>query len=414
MELSELFSTSFEALSLNKTRTALSVLGIVIGIASVIALMALGQGSQKAISDQIEALGSNLLTVMPGAQVTRGIQSRMGSGTTLTYDDAKALASSSQTTAVEAVSAELVSSAQVVAGRANTNTTITGVMPAYAQIKKMEMGSGVFISKRDLDSQTKVAVLGPQTVSDLFGEGLPAGRQGADPIGESIRINNINFKIVGVTESKGGGGFFNQDDVVFIPLTTAQKQVFGQEHVNTISIAAKSEELMEQARNEVGYLLLTLHKLSDPEQADFSIMSQEDIIGAMTEVTSTFTALLSGIAAISLLVGGIGIMNIMLVTVVERTREIGLRKALGAKRKDIISQFLVESVILTGVGGLLGVVLGTLISLVLVKMMSIPWTFSLNSYLLATSVSAVIGIVFGFYPAYKASNLSPIEALRYE
>jgi len=407
MEFSEIFSTSFEALILNKTRTALSVLGIVIGIASVIALMTLGQGSQKAISDQIESLGSNMLTIMPGAQVMGNVRSQLGSETTLTYEDAKAIARSPQVVAVEAVSAELVRNTQVVAGRANTNTMITGVLPAYAQIRKIDMASGVFISERDLDSQTKVAVLGPQTVSDLFGEG-------ANPVGESIRINKINFKIVGVTESKGGGGFFNQDDVVFIPLTTAQKQVFGQDHVNTISIAAKNEDLMEQARNEVGYLLLTLHNLSDPEQADFSIMSQEDIIGAMAEVTSTFTALLSGIAAISLLVGGIGIMNIMLVTVVERTREIGLRKALGAKRQDIIAQFLVESVILTGTGGLLGIVLGTLISLALVQMMSIPWTFSFNSYFLATGVSAIIGIVFGFYPAYKASNLSPIEALRYE
>ena len=407
MEFSEIFFTSFEALVLNKTRTALSVLGIVVGIASVIALMTLGQGSQKAISDRIESLGSNMLTVMPGAQVMGNVRSQLGSVTTLTYEDAKAIASSPQITAVEHVSAELVRNTQVVAGRANTNTIITGVLPTYAQIRKLGVESGIFISQRDLDSQTKVAVLGPQTAADLFGEGV-------DPIGENIRINKINFRVVGVTESKGGGGFFNQDDVVFIPLTTAQKQVFGQDHVNTISIAAKNETLMEQARNEVGYLLLTLHNLSDPEQADFSIMSQEDIIGAMTEVTSTFTALLSGIAAISLLVGGIGIMNIMLVTVIERTREIGLRKALGAKKKDIVAQFLVESIILTGAGGLLGIILGTLISLVLVKMMSIPWTFSPNSYLLASGVSAVIGVVFGFYPAYKASNLSPIEALRYE
>ena len=407
MEFSEIFATSLEALILNKTRTALSVLGIVVGIASVIALMTLGQGSQKAISDQIESLGSNMLTVMPGAQVMGSVRSQMGSVTTLTYEDAKAIAKSPQITAVEAVSAELIRTAQVVAGRANTNTMITGVMPSYAQIRKIEMGRGVFISKRDLDGQTKVAVLGPQVVNDLFGEG-------SDPVGENIRISKVNLRVVGVTKSKGGGGFFNQDDVVFIPLTTAQKRVFGQDHVNTISIAAKNEELMEQARTEVGYLLLSLHKLSEPEQADFSVISQEDVMGAMTEVTSTFTALLSGIAAISLLVGGIGIMNIMLVTVIERTREIGLRKALGAKKKDIVAQFLVESVILTGAGGLLGIILGTLVSIVLVKTINIPWAFSFNSYLLASGVSAIIGIVFGFYPAYKASNLSPIEALRYE
>lgn len=407
MDVGETFSTSFEALTLNKTRTALAILGIVVGIAAVITLMTLGQGSQKAVSSQIQSLGSNLLTVSPGAQMAGGIRGQAGSMTTLTYEDAKAIANSSQITAVQTVSAELARNSQVVAGRANTNTRVTGVMPAYAQIRKIEVESGTFISQRDLDSQTKVVVLGPQVVADLFGEG-------ANPVGEMIRVNKLSFRIIGVTKAKGGTGFFSQDDIIFIPLTTAQKQVFGQDHVGSISIAAKSEKLMDQAQDEVGYFLLARHKLSDPTQADFSISSQEDIIGAMTEVTSTFTALLSGIAAISLLVGGIGIMNIMLVSVIERTREIGLRKALGAKKKDIITQFLTESVALTGVGGLLGVILGTLISLVLVRIVGVPWAFSYSSCLLAFGVSAIIGIVFGFYPAYKASHLSPIEALRYE
>lgn len=407
MDFEETLSTSFEALTLNKTRTVLAILGIVIGIASVIALMTLGQGSQKAISSQIQSLGSNLLTVLPGAQITHGVQGQAGSMTTLTYEDAKAIDSSPQITSVSAVSAELARNTQVVAGRTNTNTRVTGVMPAYAQIRKVDMEAGVFITQRDLDGQTKVAVLGPQVVIDLFGEG-------ANPIGEMIRINKLGFRVIGLTQAKGGSGFFNQDDIVFIPLTTAQKQVFGQDYVASISVAAQSDNLMDQARNEIGYFLLARHKLSDPSQADFSITSQEDIIGTMTEVTSTFTALLSGIAAISLLVGGIGIMNIMLVTVIERTREIGLRKALGAKKKDIITQFLIESIVLTGVGGLLGIILGTLISFVLVRMVGIPLAISYSSYLLAFGVSAIIGIVFGFYPAYKASNLSPIEALRYE
>lgn len=407
MDFEEILSTSFEALTLNKTRTVLAILGIVVGIAAVIALMTLGQGSQKAVSSQIQSLGSNLLTVLPGAQITHGVQSQAGSMTTLTYEDAKAIASSPQITSVSAVSAELARNAQVIAGRANTNTRVTGVMPAYSQIRKIEVESGAFISQHDLDSQTKVAVLGPQVVIDLFGEG-------ASPVGEMIRINKLAFRVIGVTKAKGGSGFFNQDDIVFIPLTTAQKQVFGQDHVGSISIAAKSEDLMDQTRNEIGYFLLARHNLSDPIQADFSITSQEDIIGTMTEVTSTFTSLLSGIAAISLLVGGIGIMNIMLVTVIERTREIGLRKALGAKKKDIITQFLTESIALTGAGGFLGIILGTLISLVLTRMVGIPLAISYSSYLLAFGVSAIIGIVFGFYPAYKASNLSPIEALRYE
>src|SRR4030042_861362 len=343
MDFEETLTTSFEALTLNKTRTGLAILGIVVGIAAVIALMTLGQGSQKAVASQIQSLGSNLLTVSPGAQTVSGVRGQSGSMTTLTYEDAKAIIDSPQITSVEAVSAELSRNSQVVAGRNNTNTRVTGVMSAYAQIRKIEMESCGFLTQRDLDSQTKVAILGSQVVTDLFGEG-------ANPVGKSIRINQINFKIIGVTQAKGGTGF----------------------------------------------------------------LSQEDIIGAMTEVTSTFTSLLSGIAAISLLVGGIGIMNIMLVSVIERTREIGLRKALGAKKKDLITQFLMESVILTGAGGLLGVILGTLISFILVRLVNVPWAFSSLSYLLAFGVSAAIGIVFGFYPAYKASNLSPIEALRYE
>ncbi len=407
MDFEETLSTSLEALTLNKTRTALAALGIIIGVGAVIALMSLGQGSQKAVSSQIESLGSNLLSISPGAQMIGGVRGQMGSRESLTYEDAQAIANSPQITTVAAVSAELSQRGQLVAGRNNTNTSVTGVLPAYAEIRKIEMESGTFISEHDVDSQTKVAVLGTQVVTDLFGEG-------ADPVGESVRLEGLNFRVVGVTKSKGGTGFFSQDDVVYIPLTTAQKQVFGQDYVSSISVSAKSDKVMEQAKSEVGYLLLARHNISDPAQADFSMMSQEDIIGTMTQVTSTFTALLSGIAAISLLVGGIGIMNIMLVTVIERTREVGLRKALGAKKQDIITQFLTESVILTGAGGLLGIILGTLISLGLVRAVGIPWAFSPHSYLLSFGVSAIIGIVFGFYPAYKAAKLSPIEALRYE
>jgi len=327
--------------------------------------------------------------------------------TSLTYEDAQAIIDSPQITSIKAASAELSRNAQIVAGRANTNTRVIGVMPDYAQIRKIEIQTGNFISQRDLESQAKVVVLGPQVVSDLFGEG-------ANPVGQSLRINKLSFRIIGVTKAKGGTGFFNEDDIVYIPLTTAQKQLFGQNYVSSISLAAKSEKLMDQAKNEVYYLLLSRHKISDSSQADFTISSQEDIITAMSQVTSTFTTLLSGIAAISLLVGGIGIMNIMLVSVIERTREIGLRKALGAKKKDIILQFLTESAILTSVGGILGIIFGTLISLVLVKAASLPWVFSSSSYLLAFGVSAIIGIIFGFYPAWKAAKLSPIEALKYE
>ncbi|MCL6560648.1 MAG: ABC transporter permease, partial [Firmicutes bacterium] len=338
---------------------------------------------------------------------TRGVRGAAGASTSLTYEDAQAIETSSQVTSVASVSAELSQRAQVVAGRNNTNTQVLGTTPAYAEVRKLSLTSGRYISQQDVDSMAKVAVVGPEVVSVLFGEG-------SDPVGQTLRINGMSFKIVGVTASKGGSGFMNQDDMVFVPLTTAQKQLFGLDYVTSISIAAKSQDVMDQARNEVGYLLLHRHKLSDPAQADFSIMSQEDVLGAASQVTSTFTTLLAGIATISLLVGGIGIMNIMLVTVVERTREIGLRKSLGARKKDIIVQFLVESSILTFVGGILGIAVGVLIAAAAAKLMNLPFSLSLPVVLLSICVSCGIGMIFGLYPARKAANLSPIEALRFE
>lgn len=394
-------------LTVNKMRTGLAILGIVIGIASVIALVSLGQASQKTVQSQIQSLGSNLLTVMPGARAQGNIREAMGSRTSLTYDDAKAILSSTNVTTVKNVSPEYSNRSQVTAGRNNTNTQVLGVTPAYAEVRKVSLSSGVFISSSDVEGMTKVVVLGPQVVTDLFGEG-------SNPVGENVRINKIAFKVVGVTVSKGGSGFMNQDDMVFIPLTTAQKLVFGVDHISSISVEAKSEEVMTEAQNQIGYLLLARHKFNDPTQADFSIMSQNDILSAASSVTGTFTALLSGIAAISLLVGGIGVMNIMLVTVTERTREIGLRKALGAKKKVITTQFLLESVILTGVGGILGMILGILISYILARVLGMPFAFSLSSVALATGVSGGIGVLFGWYPARRAAGLQPIEALRYE
>ncbi|MFH0936756.1 MAG: ABC transporter permease [Candidatus Daviesbacteria bacterium] len=407
MSSSLLFSESFVALTINKLRTALATLGIVIGIGAVIALVSLGQASQKAVESQIQSLGSNLLTVMPGSQSSGGVRGAAGGGTTLTYEDAKAIADPAKTTAVENVSAEFSRRAQVSAGRNNTNTQVMGSTPNYATVRNLNMESGTFISKQDVDGMSKVAVLGPRVVTDLFSEG-------ANPVGQTIRINKLAFRIIGVTASKGGSGFGNQDDMIFVPLTSAQKLLFGVDYISNISVQAKSANQMTQAQNEVGYLLLEKHKLSDPTQADFSIMSQADILGAASQVTGTFTALLSGIAAISLLVGGIGIMNIMLVTVTERTREIGLRKALGAKKRTVITQFLTESIILTIAGGILGMVLGTLLSFILSKIIGLPFILSISSVFLAIGVSAAIGILFGWYPAQKAANLSPIEALRYE
>ena len=407
MEFSETVGTAFEALRLNKMRTLLASLGIVIGIAAVIALISLGQSSQKAVESQIQSLGSNLLTVSPGAQTSGAVRGASGGGTTLTYTDAKAIMTSRQVTAVANVSPELSQRAQVVVGRNNTNTQVIGSTPAYEEVRKITLGSGRFITQQEVDAMAKVVVLGPDVVTALFGEG-------AEPVGQAVRINNMSFRIVGVTESKGGSGFMNQDDRVFVPLLTAQKILFGVDNVGSISIAAKSEDVMNQARNEVGYLLLARHNLSNPAQADFSIMSQEDVLGAASQVTGTFTTLLSGIAMISLLVGGIGIMNIMMITVIERTREIGLRKSLGARKRDITAQFLVESIILTVGGGVVGIALGVLLSFGIGKLMGLPFYVSTSSILLSMGVSGGVGIVFGSYPARKAAHLSPIDALRYE
>jgi putative ABC transport system permease protein len=409
MNLLELLQEAIVSLTLNKMRTALATLGIIIGTGSVIALISLGQASQKSVANQIESLGSNLLTIMPGSQNNGAVRGAAGSATSLTYEDAKAIMRKLGTTLpnVKNVSAEFSRRAQVVAGRNNANTQVTGVIPSYAEIRKVNLSSGVFISQRDVDSMAKVAVLGPAVAADLFGEGV-------NPVGQSIRVNNQSLKVVGITVAKGGSGPQSQDDAIYVPLTTAQKQLFGVDNVSTISIEAVSATAMTDAQNEVGYFLLAQHKLTDPTKADFSILSQQDILGAASQITGTLTALLSGIAAISLVVGGIGIMNIMLVTVTERTREIGLRKALGAKKRLVVWQFLIEAVILTFAGGLLGILLGAAVSYFVSNANSLPFTLSPGSITLALGVSGVIGLIFGWYPAQKASNLQPIEALRYE
>jgi putative ABC transport system permease protein len=405
MDLLELFKESLSTLTLNKMRTGLATLGIVIGIGSVIALISLGQSSTQSIQTQIQSLGSNLLTVQPGSVSSGAIRGAAGGGTTLTLTDAEAIKTSPQITTIKNVSPEFSRRAQVTTGANNTNTQIIGVTSPYAEIHKISLASGVFITDRDVEGLAKVAILGPTTAGNLFN---------GDPIGQTIRVNGQTLTVIGVTESKGGSGFFNQDDMIFVPLSTAQKQLFGANNLSSIALEAKNPEVMVDAQNEVGYLLLARHKLNDPSQADFSIISQQDLLNTVSQTTQILTTLLGGVAAISLLVGGIGIMNIMLVTVTERTREIGLRKALGAKKRVIITQFLIESIILTFVGGSLGIALGILISFLYSTFTNSPFVVSLLSVLLAFVVSAGIGILFGWYPAKKASNMQPIEALRYE
>lgn len=402
----ELFLESLGTLTVNKLRTGLAILGIVIGIGSVIALISLGQASQKSIQNQIQSLGANLLTVSPGAQNTGGVRGAAGGGTTLTLADATAIQTSPSITTIQNVSPEIQSRVQVTAGRNNSNIQVIGATSAYTSVHKVTMETGNFLTDIDNSTMAKVIVVGPQIVSDLF--------DGMNAVGQTLRVSGTSFRIIGVTASKGGTGFQNPDNIAYIPLSTAQKEIFGQQYLSTISLEAKSSDLMVEAQNQVGYLLLARHKLSDPAEADFSIFSQQDIINTVSQTTGTFTTLLSGVAAISLLVGGIGIMNIMLVTVTERTREIGLRKALGAKKQTIVTQFLIESIILTFVGGLLGIILGIIASFLYAAATGSLFVLAPSSVILAFVVSAGIGILFGWYPARKAASLQPIEALRYE
>ena len=292
-EFVELFTESMQTLTVNKLRTGLAILGIVIGIGSVIALISLGQASQQAIALQIRSLGSNLLTINPGSVATAGVRGALGSATSLTYDDAKAIQSSSQVTTIAYVAPQVARRTQVTAGGNNTNTQVIGVTDSYAPVNALNMQTGNFISQQDVMGVGKVAVLGPQAAANLFPDG-------SDPIGQTIRINKIAFRVIGVTVAKGGSGFANRDDTIFVPLTSAQQLLFGIDYITSISLSAKSPEVMVQAENEVGYLLLARHKLSDPTKADFSILSQSDVLNAADQTTGTFTTLLSGVAAISL------------------------------------------------------------------------------------------------------------------
>ncbi len=406
MKLIEIFEESILVLKTNKMRTGLSALGIIIGIGSVITLMTLGQASQESVKQRIQSLGSNLLIIRPGTQ-QEGFLRGGSTNSSLTYSDAEKILASQRITTIESIAAEYSSRAQVSYERNNTNIQITGISGSYFNLRNIDVSLGSGITEEDNVNLAKVVVLAPTVVTDLFGEN-------ANPLGQFVRIKGIAFKVVGVTKSKGSSGIGNSDEAAYVPLFTAQKALFGVNYVSNIYVGAKNEKVMDEALNQVGYFLLELHKKSSPLDADFTISSQEDLLETVTSVTQTFTTLLTGIAAISLIVGGIGIMNIMLVTVTERTSEIGLKKALGAKRKTIVMQFLVESIILSISGGVIGVVIGVGASAVITKLMSLPNILAVNSIILSVGVSCLVGIIFGWYPAQKASKLQPIEALRYE
>ncbi len=407
MKIQDLFEETYFALTANKSRSFLTILGIVIGIGSVIGMISIGQGAKGSIESNIEALGSNLIMVMPGFQrnIGFGASSGRGSAQTLTNEDAEAI--SREINLVKAVAPEVSNRYQITAKGTNTNTQVIGVTVDYKDVRNIAVKEGVFISEQNVKSLAKVAVLGPTTRDDLFGEN-------ANAIGQTIRIRGMEFKVIGVLESKGGTGFGSQDDRIFIPLSTAQRFLIGNERISTINIQVSDKNLMAVAQEQITALLLNRHRISNPQLADFTIMNQSDIISSASSITNTLTLLLGSIAGISLIVGGIGIMNMMLTTVTERTREIGLRKAIGAKQKDIRMQFLTEAITLTLIGGIFGVLLGWLISVAISKFGNISTSVSFFAIMLGCGVSALIGILFGYYPARRAAKLNPIEALRYE
>jgi len=406
MKIQDLFEESYSALVANKVRSSLTILGIVIGIGSVIGLVAIGQGATNSIQANIQSIGSNLIIVTPGAQRNfgAGASGGRGSAKTLTKADSDAIAK--QITLASAVAPEFSGRYQVVYKGKNTNTSVDGTTSTYPTVKNVTIDNGTFITDAQVNSSAKVAVLGPTTRDDLFGTGV-------NPVGQIIKINNLDFRIIGLTKSKGGSGFGSQDDMIFIPLSTMQHFLAGADYVTTVNVEAKTSDVMATVQQQITDLLLQRHNVSSASP-DFTVLNQTDITSAASGVTSTLTMLLAAVAGISLVVGGIGIMNMMLTTVTERTREIGLRKAIGASSYDINFQFLTEAVMLTFLGGFIGIVFGWILSVVVSKLMSMTANMTWSSIALAFGVSAAIGLIFGYYPARRAAKLNPIEALRFE
>jgi len=404
--LGNLLKVAMNALKRNKMRSFLTMLGIIIGVASVITMLAIGQGSKKSIEDQISSMGSNMLFVMPGNMRMGGVQQGSSSSQRLTTADVNAI--KTECDAVIAVSPEVRSSGQAVYGSSNWPTTIYGGNEEYLEIKSWSIVSGRNITDSEAKGSAKVCLIGRTVADELFGEGI-------DPTGETVRFKNIPFKIIGVLEEKGQNSFGqDQDDVLIAPYTTVQKRILAQTHIQSIQMSARSAEESSLAQEQVVEALRQTHKLRENENNDFEIRSQEELATTMTSVTDILTILLGAIAGISLLVGGIGIMNIMYVSVTERTREIGLRMSLGGRGTDILMQFLIESILLSVFGGLIGILLGLLASRIVEALTSWPITVMMGSVILSFVVCTVIGVFFGWYPARKASDLDPIDALRYE
>jgi len=409
MFLSDLYNETISAVLSNKARSGLTILGVVIGIASVIAMIAVGQGAQKSVEESIQSMGSNLLEISPGvsSNKTGGVSQGRGSAQTLTYQDSLDIAE--QISSIKAVAAELVSRYQINFKGNNTNAQVVGTVPSYVVINDLKLELGSFLSDQDINNKNRVAIIGSGIRDDLFGEGV-------NPIGQKIKINaTTEFKIVGVLEETESGGVFgSQDNMVIIPISTAQTYLSNVSYVSSINVQTETQEDLSLVEKEITELLLIKHNIISADEADFSITNQADLIEAASSTTQTFTLLLATIAGISLLVGGIGIMNMMLTAVTERTREIGLRKSIGAKRKEINNQFLAESITLTVIGGVLGIILGWFISFIISKFGGIATNISAYSIVLAFGVSMIVGIIFGYYPAKRASKLNPIDALKYE
>jgi putative ABC transport system permease protein len=402
MKLVDLLRLSLSRLGTGKLRTALTMLGVIIGVASVVALVSVAQGATKGISDRLQALGTNLLTVNAGATFTRGTRGGFGTATTLSLEDAQAI---STLDGVAAVAPELSTSKLIIAGDLNETATVTGTTPGYLHVRAFQMWVGAFLNEASVDYDLRVAVIGATTADNL---GL-----NEESIGSTIYVGGLPFQLIGIMQPKGGEGFASPDDVVLIPVSTARELFVGTDSVRSIAVSATSQDRIDYVSAEITAVLEQRHGITNGSD-DFSISTQAQLLGTVSSVSDVLTLLLAGIASISLLVGGIGIMNIMLVSVRERTREIGIRKAIGARGRDVLSQFLVEALVLSLTGGVIGIGVGVVASLGIGMYAGWGFIFSPLTVVVAVTFSLIVGIVFGVWPAIQAARLDPVEALRYE